>query len=80
MKAVLFRRGVVEDVSCPLCEEGEETLANALLFCEVVRTCWFRSNLGIRTGVVDGGVIDFLQQVWQGADDELVGVDLHTDI
>ncbi|KAK7258788.1 hypothetical protein RIF29_24375 [Crotalaria pallida] len=45
----LIQRGMIIDPSCPICEEGEETITHALLTCRQAAQVWFASTLAIRS-------------------------------
>ncbi|XP_057432396.1 uncharacterized protein LOC130725161 [Lotus japonicus] len=48
VRAKLRRRGVDVDPSCPLCGLEDETMEHLFLGCNVIRGCWFASNLSLR--------------------------------
>ncbi|KAK7245852.1 hypothetical protein RIF29_40704 [Crotalaria pallida] len=47
VKASLFKRGLVDDVICPLCGLEEEIVIHALVTCDKVAPVWFASPLAV---------------------------------
>ncbi|XP_039058384.1 uncharacterized protein LOC120201940 [Hibiscus syriacus] len=63
IKEELSKRGVagIEDLLCPMCGKGEESISHLFLHCEVVWVLWSRFFRGWNVSfVVPNKVIDFL--------------------